>query len=252
MRIGRVSEGSSTVKKANDMRDPSPIRHPHQESPFNSIPPVVIVLGLAIFGIELVFQAGARGFVGGPGAVGWRLEAVRQFGFIDQVFDQMIARNTWPAEHLMRLVTYPFVQGSFTQMLFVLVFLLALGKMVGEIFRAWAVLVVFFGSAIGGALVYGLVMDDPYPLIGGFPAVYGLIGAFTFLLWVDLAATGGPQGRAFVLIGFLMGIQLIFGLLFGGSREWIADLAGFCTGFGLSFLVSPGGWDRVMARLRQR
>ena len=67
------------VKKAHDMRDPSPIRHPHQESPFNSIPPVVIVLGLAIFGIELVFQAGARGFAGGPGGVGWRLEAVRQF-----------------------------------------------------------------------------------------------------------------------------------------------------------------------------
>ncbi|PJB31946.1 MAG: rhomboid family intramembrane serine protease, partial [Deltaproteobacteria bacterium CG_4_9_14_3_um_filter_65_9] len=26
----------------------------------------------------------------------------------------------------------------------------------------------------------------------------------------------------------------------------------FVTGFGLSFIVSPGGWARVMAKLRQR
>ncbi len=103
-----------------------------------------------------------------------------------------------------------------------------------------------------GRGVYALLVDSPYPLIGGFPAVYGLIGAFTFRLWVKLAQTGGPQARAFTLIGFLMGIQLIFGLLFGGTPDWVADLAGFASGFGLSFLVSPGGWDRVVARLRQR
>lgn len=234
------------------MSSPFEHRHPHQESPFNSIPPVVLVLALVIFGIELAFQAGARGFAGGPTAVGWRLEAVRSFGFVDQIFDQMIALNLWPTEHLKRFVTYPFVHANFTHMLFVLVFLLALGKMVGEVFRAWAVLVVFFGSAIVGAVVFGLVVDDPYPLIGGYPAVYGLIGAFTFLLWVDLALRGAPQARAFTLIGFLMGIQLVFGLIFGGGKDWVADLAGFATGFGLSFVVSPGGWGRVMERLRQR
>jgi len=55
-----------------------------------------------------------------------------------------------------------------------------------------------------------------------------------------------------VLIGFLMGIQLVFGLLFGGNRDWVADLAGFVAGFGLSFVVSPGGWGRVVDRLRRR
>jgi membrane associated rhomboid family serine protease len=63
---------------------------------------------------------------------------------------------------------------------------------------------------------------------------------------------GGPQARAFTLIGFLMGIQLLFGLLFGGNKDWVADFAGFAAGFGLSFLVSPGGWGRVVDRLRQR
>ena len=224
----------------------------NNESPVNPLPPVVLALAAVIFAIEMLFQLGARGIIGGPEAVGWRLAAVTRYGFIGDVFDQMLARNIWPVEHLLRLVSYPFIHASFTHAVFVLVFLLALGKMVGEIFGAWAVLAVFFGSAIAGALVYGLLLDEPYPLIGGFPAVYGLIGAFTFLLWTKLALSGGPQSRAFVLIGFLMGIQLVFGLLFGGNRDWVADLAGFVAGFGLSFVVSPGGWGRVVDRLRRR
>ncbi len=226
--------------------------HPHEESPVNPLPPVVMLLTLALVLPELAFQLGARGLIGGPEAVGWRLAAVSRYAFIGDVFDQMWARNLWPAEHLLRFVAYPFVHANFTHLLFVVVFVLALGKMVGEIFSAWAVLIVFFGSSVLGALVFAVALNDPTPLIGGFPAAYGLIGAFTFLLWTRLAETGGPQSRAFLLIGFLMGIQLLFGLLFGGGLDWVADLAGFFAGFLLSFVVSPGGWARVMERLRQR
>ncbi|MFN4131240.1 MAG: rhomboid family intramembrane serine protease, partial [Paracoccaceae bacterium] len=74
----------------------------------------------------------------------------------------------------------------------------------------------------------------------------------TFPLWVKLAAAGANKYRAFTLIGFLLGIQLIFGLLFGGGYEWVADLTGFATGFALSFVVSPGGWGRVLEKVRQR
>jgi len=42
-----------------------------------------------------------------------------------------------------------------------------------------------------------------------------------------------------------MGAQLVFGLLFGLQNDWVADLAGFACGFGLSFFVSPGGWMRM-------
>ncbi len=221
-------------------------------SPVNPIPPVVLALVIVIVGIEAVFQMGARGFVGGPEAVGWRLSALQSYAFSGDIMDWMLANNRWPTEHLIRFVSYAFVHVGFAHMLFVVVFLLALGKMVGEIFHPLAVLVVFFGSAVVGALAYGLILDDSMPLIGGYPAVYGLIGAYTFLLWVRLAATGENQMRAFLLIGLLMGVQLVFGLLFGGGNDWLADLAGFCAGFALSFVVSPGGWGRVMDKLRQR
>lgn len=229
-----------------------PDHHDHNAPPLNPLPPVVWLLALPIIAMELVLGAGARGLIGGPEAVGWRLAAFQEFAFSGQVFDWMLANGRFPARQMARFVTYPFIHGTFTHALFVLVFLLALGKMVGEVFRAWAVLVIFFGSAIVGALAYGLLLDDPRPLIGGYPAVYGLIGAFTFLLWVRLGATGDNQYRAFTLIGFLLSIQLLFGVLFGSGMDWVAEVAGFATGFGLSFVVSPGGWSRVREKLRHR
>jgi len=224
----------------------------HDESPINPLPPIVVALALVIFTVELIFQAGTRGLVGGPEAVGWRLEAMREYSFSDPVFNWMLQNNRWPVEHLKRFVTYPFVHASFTHMLMVLVFLLALGKMVGEIFGTIAVLVIFFMSAAVGALVYGLVLDEQYPLIGGYPAVYGLIGSYTFMLWVSLTGTGNTQFRAFSLIGILMGLQLVFGLVFDANKDWLADLFGFFTGFFVSMLMVPGVWGRIIDRLRQR
>lgn len=227
------------------MRDPN-------ASPLNPLPFVVWVLAAPVAAIEILLSLAGRGIIGGPMGAGWRVEAIQRFGFSGQIFDWMMANRYFPPEQMARLVTYPFFHGSFTHMLFVFVFILALGKMVAEVFSATAVLVIFFGSAIMGALVFAILLNDPAWLVGGYPAVYGLIGAFTFLLWVQAAARGSNRLRAFGLIGTLLGIQLLFGILFGGSNEWVADLAGFFTGFGLSFVVCPGGWRRAVAHLRQR
>lgn len=220
--------------------------------PLNPLPWVVWALALPMVAVELVVSLGARGLVGGPGAIGWRLDAVQRFAFAPDLWRQMLELGSYPVAGLARLVTYPVVHGSFTHAIFAVVILLALGKMVGEIFRWWAVLIVFFGAAVAGALAFAAVPGNSAPLIGGYPPVYGLIGAFTFLLWVDLAAKGANKLRAFSMIGFLLGVQLLFGLIFGGGWDWVADLSGFAAGFVLSFLVSPGGWARVSAKLRQR
>ncbi|WP_040671392.1 rhomboid family intramembrane serine protease [Rhodobacter ferrooxidans] len=224
----------------------------HNAAPLNPLPPVVWLLALPIIAMEVVISLGARGLVGGPMAVGWRLDAVEKFAFSSALMRAMWDAGQFPLDGMMRLISYPLVHANFTHALFVVVILLALGKMVGEVFRWWAVLVVFFGAAAVGALAYALVPGTAAPLIGGYPPVYGLIGAFTFLLWVNLAATGANKYRAFSLIGFLLGFQLVFGLAFGGGLDWVADLAGFATGFVLSFVVSPGGWGRVMQKIRDR
>ena len=224
----------------------------HTQPLFNAMPPSVVALALAIFGVEVLLWAGESGYVGGPEAVGWRLEAIREFAFFSPVLDWVIERGAWTSPELMRFVTYPFVHLSFTHVIFVIVFLLALGKLVGEVFGNLAVLIVFFSATIFGALIFAGLTGDARPLIGGFPGAYGLIGAYTFLLWVSYGVAGQNQYQAFTLIGFLMGLQLIFGALFGSNNDWVAEIAGFLIGFAMAPVLAPGGFRRLLDRLRQR
>lgn len=201
------------------------MHHDYNAPPLNPIPWSVWLLLLPIVAMEVVVDLGAAGLAGGPNGIGWRMTAVQDFSFFGPAFQWMVQNGRFPPELLMRFVTYPFVHGSPTHAIMVSVFLLALGKFVGEVFKPWAVLVIFFGSAIAGALAYGLLANSQMPLIGGYPADYGLIGAFTFLLWTRLGEQGQSQWGAFSLIGALLGIQLIFGVFFGAGRDWIADSA---------------------------
>ena len=217
----------------------------------NVLPPAVVALALAIFSAEALLFLGERGFVGGENAIGWRAAAVQDWSVFPPLLDWLLETGRWTSPEMLRFVAYPFVHVSFTHAIFVIVFLLALGKLVGEVFGNLAVIVVFFASAIVGALFYSLT-GEARPLVGGYPAVYGLIGAYTFVLWVGYGAKGENQYRAFTLIGFLLGIQLIFGVIYGSGLDWIAELAGFGTGLLVTPLLSRGALGRLFARLRQR
>ncbi|MCV3271417.1 rhomboid family intramembrane serine protease [Roseobacter sinensis] len=226
--------------------------HDHQDpSPVNPLPLVVVILFLAIALPEAAFGLGARGLIGGTEAVGWRLASVQAYAFSGDIFDWMVTNGRWLPEHLLRFLTYSFVHTSFTSALFAGVLLLALGKLVGETMGQVAVLVLFFGGAVFGALVYALLLNDPTWLVGGFPAVYGLIGGYSFVMWQSLAARGEEQLRAFSLIAILMGLQLIWGIFFDVGNGWVADLAAFFFGFGASATLVPGGIARVLAALRR-
>ena len=223
----------------------------HDPSPVNPLPTVVVILALLLVGIEGIFLLAENGLLGGGTGFAWRAQAVEDFGFYAQIPAFLLTYGTEQPELLLRFVTYCFIHASFSHFLFAGVFLLALGKFVGEIFNPFAVVAVFLTSAIGGALLYGLLWREAPPLIGAFPAVYGLIGAYSFVLWRLAEHVGESQLGAFRLIAMLMGIQLVFAVIFGGGWDWVADLGGFVTGFGLSFFVSPGGASRVQSIFRR-
>lgn len=224
----------------------------HTVSPFNALPPVVVALAVVIFGLEVMFQAATAGLLGGQAGVGWRLDAIRDYGVFNEIAAFMWQNGIYPPEDLLRLVTYPLIHVGFVHAAFVVVFILAIGKMVAEVFSPLAFAALFLGSSIAGAIGFVTLMNSPFPLVGGYPGVYGLIGAFTFLLWLEASLRGGNRYRAFGLIGALLAIQLIFGLFQGEFGSVVADLTGFAAGFLMSFVLSPGGWRRVLARLRAR
>lgn len=228
------------------------------ESPLNKIPPVVMALTALIIGLECVFQLANAGMIGGPRGVGWRLEAVRDYGFSAEVLDRILVHHDYSFDMLRRFVTYPFINMQLTQVAFCAGLTLALGKFAGEFYGNIRVLFLYLFTSTVGALAYGLLTTGTYPLIGGFTPVYGLIGAYTYVLWLRLGQAGDNQLMAFRLIGVLLLIQLIYGIVFGLIAEtppaptWIAELAGFFAGFAISVLLAPGGWTAFLHRMRQR
>ncbi|WP_371228823.1 rhomboid family intramembrane serine protease [Roseovarius sp. 2305UL8-3] len=226
--------------------------HTPPVSPVNALPPVVVALFLVIIGVEAMFSFGEQGLIGGPAAVGWRNNAIQAYAFNSDVMAWMLGNGIYPAEHLQRFVTHIFIHGGFTHALFAGAMVLALGKFVGDVFNQWATLALFLISSVVGAVVYGLIAPEQPWLYGAFPGVYGLIGGFTYLMWLKLGQMGAQQFRAFTLIGFLLGIQLVFGLLFGGNSWWLADVAGFAAGFCASFILSPGGFHKLREKLKRQ
>lgn len=228
------------------------MQDPNLEPPMNPLPPMVWLVFFAIAGVEAGLSLGEAGMIGGPSAIGWRLGFVRDYGFSGQIFDWMVANGQWPMVELRRVVTYPFVHLGFTHALFAMVLLLALGKLVAEGMGQMVFLAIFVVSGVGGAVVYGLLLDDPVWMVGAYPSVYGLIGGYSFIMWRQLAGTGAQQYRAFTLIAFLMGIQLIWGILFETGTQWVAELVGFFLGFGLCFLLAPGEWAKMLDQIRRQ
>jgi membrane associated rhomboid family serine protease len=214
-------------------------------SPFHRLPPLIVVLVLVLLGIEAVFQAGAHGLAGGAQGLGWRMAAVQRFGFSDALFEHMATTRRLPAEGVWRFLTYGFVHASLTHAIFGAVLLLALGKAVSEVFSVAATVAILLAGAVAGALAYALFQDSRAMLIGIYPAVWGLLGAYTWGLWRKADATGRARLMAFRLVALLLFLQLFFRLTFGGGNEWVADLGGFLAGFGLSFLVAPDAPDRL-------
>ncbi len=225
---------------------------PEFHPPLNPMPAVVTLLFLAIAGVEAGLSLGEAGVIGGPGAVGWRLALIRDYGFSGDIFDWMVTNGRFPLSELKRVVSYSFVHLGFTHAIFAVVLLLALGKMVAEAMGQVAFLAIFFLSGIFGAVLYALVLDDPVWLVGAYPNVYGLIGGYSFVMWRRLAGLGEQQYRAFSLIAVLMGLQLLWGVFFNAGTQWLAELFGFAVGFGLCFVLAPGEWEKLRDRVRHR
>lgn len=226
---------------------------PDHDAPLmNPLPPVVTFIALTIAGLELMFQAAEAGLIGGPPAIGWRIAAITDYGVVPSVFEWMVETGRVPPEHLLRLIAYPFIHGSFMHALLAIVIFLAMGKMVGDVFPALAVIAIFVVASVVGGIAFAFLAPGNPALFGAFPPTYGMMGAYTWMLWVALDHQGENRWRAFTLIGFLMGIQLLFKLIGQGGDDWIADLAGFASGFGLAVVLRPGGLAVLRDRLRNR
>lgn len=225
----------------------------HNASPINRLPGAVWLLLVLVAGVELVLDAAALGLVGGAQGIGWRVEAIQRYAFSAQIQSWMLETRQFPPLHLLRYLSYSFVHGTVMHALFALVMVAALGKAVGERFGALRFLVLALGAPVLAAVLFGAVMgqDTLGWIFGAMPMAFALVGGFTWLLWQEAGADRIKRRRAFSLIGILVAARLLFGLFAETGPQWIAEVAAFGFGFGMSALaLGPGSWRRTLARLR--
>ena len=204
----------------------------------NPLPPAVIILFLIIL-VGEIYVAGAEASLWG--SFDARINLIRQFSFMPEGFGRALSSGILVPELFWRMITYPFLHVSLMQGIFASVFILAMGKFVGEVLGNIAVMAIFFASAIFAALGFALFTSSSFPLFGGFPAAYGLIGAFTFVLFSRTEGLLSQQLAAFRLLGALMVINIGFSLLQNGPPLWVAELSGAITGFVSAAIIHPDG-----------
>ena len=130
--------------------------------PSNALPPVVVALAVVIFGLELMFQAATAGILGGQGGVGWRLDAIRDFGVFDEVARFMWQNGIYPTEDVLRLVTYPPDPREFRPRgLSSSCSSSPSARWWPRCFSPLAFVALFLGSAVAGALGFVVFMNSP-------------------------------------------------------------------------------------------
>lgn len=231
------------------MSEPDPL-HDLTASPLNRLPATVWMVLLAIGGVEAVLIAAGQGWIGGPGGIGWRLEVLQRYAFAAELQGWMIDNRRAPWPHLLRYVTYPYVQAGPMPALLAMAMLAGLGKAVGEGLGTRTLVAILILVPPLAALVFGFAaLGDPRAwLLGAWPLAFGLVGAFTWML--RHRAQGDPAGqrRAFALMGTLMLARIGFGLLAEVGPGWMADLAAFALGYALAAMLAPGALERLRAR----
>ncbi|NBB97170.1 MAG: rhomboid family intramembrane serine protease [Alphaproteobacteria bacterium] len=210
---------------------PSPIVTP--------LPWAVWLLTLGVAGVELVLWAGAHGLVNWAGSAGWRAQALVLFGISPELQGWMWDSGRYPAEGLWRYLVYGFFHLGPMQAALVVVITAALGKACAERLGSVKVLVLLVLAQAAGGVAFGLVADPGAWLIGGYPMIFALAGAY--------AALTGTRPALF-MVAVLVVARLALTAMAGGGVDWLADL----TALGMGAALARGLDGPVLARLRRR
>jgi Rhomboid family len=217
----------------------------HNASPVNPVPPVALILAAPIVLIELVLQLAEAGLIGGPDAIGWRIKLVQEFAFFDTIWEAMLQTRHVQPDWIWRFFTYPFISSNFGEAMVGSVIVLGVATYLGKRFGPHKILLGFFGPTAVAAVAYGLAGDAPLPLMGPFPAAFGLLGVYSFLLWAKERFAGGSGWGAFRLVGFLITLHVIRWLIFGHGKAVFAEFVALMTGLALSLYITWTGRQLV-------
>jgi len=163
-----------------------------------------------------------------------RVWVYTMFAFFDGQFE--LARHGIAIEPQLvwSLVTYAFLHGGWLHLMLNGAIFLALGHGISRSIGIGRTVALFGVCAAAGAIVFGLLADTQWPLVGASGGVFGFLGTATAWRLRMLAALGMSTAPVWRLIAGLVAINALMALGFigiGGALAWEAHLGGFLAGW---------------------
>ena len=204
----------------------------------NGAPPVVWAIASVFVLFELAFQLAEAGVLPFPDL---RWQVYLRLAFFDVFFEGVMRGASVPSVFWSSLVSHAFLHGGPLHLFMNGAIFLALGGVLARSLGSVRFIALCLVTAIGGAVVFGLLADVQGPLVGASGVLFGFFGALKRWEWRWLAATGQSKRRFW---GSVLGLAAINVLLFfayqGGVVAWEAHLGGFVTGWLIAPILAPG------------
>ena len=183
----------------------------------------LLIANVAIF----VVQALTRDYADGVGPI------TRMFGFIPS--DAFFHGQVW------RFVTYMFLHGGITHILFNMLGLWMFGTQIESHWGRGPFLLYYLVCGLGGAFTYGLFKifgaEAAVPMVGASGAVYGILLAYGMMF---------PE--AVILIALILPMKAKYAVVLFGLIELLSSISG--TSLGVAHVAHLGGMGAGFIFLR--
>jgi rhomboid protease GluP len=204
-------------------------------------PALVWAMAAIFIGIEAILMLSDFGVL----PQGLRFRAYRAFAFFDLYFEAWLSGQTPPAQFWYSFITHAFLHGGLLHLGMNTAVFLALGAHMTRAVGEARMVGLFLGSAVAGALAFGLIADTGQqfvPMVGASGAIFGFLGAMKRWEWRYVNAYQLPQRRFWTTIGAFAAINVLISVgagAGGGGIAWEAHLGGFVAGWVAAGFMQP-------------
>ena len=196
---------------------------------------LIILIGLCV-GVEAVLGLSDAGFLA-DGRL--RAQAYEYGGFWNGLLKGW--QPNYAAQPWAMFFTYAFLHGGLVHLAVNMITLWSLGRVAQDRVGTGGFMLLYTGSALGGAGGFALLGTQLAPMVGASGALFGLAGGLLAWNYVDrYTYTEGlwPVARTAVLLALM---NLVLWWAMDGQLAWETHLGGFLAGWILALLIDPRG-----------
>lgn len=193
---------------------------------------VLVVIAICCL-VEIVLSLGDRGIIAIP--------RLRQTVYEYAGFWPGLLR-TWspnyPGQPWLMFVTYGFLHGGASHLIFNMITLFSLGRPVVDRGGNRGFAAIFGSSILCGGLCFGLLTDGLQPMVGASGGLFGLAGALLAWNLIDRYSAALKLWPILLAVAGLVILNLFQWWLMHGLLAWQAHLGGFLGGAAVAPIFS--------------